>query len=85
MPLGVSSHLHRVHLLAHRDQATLRIRSRYADQLVRFRIRQGSQQNSIHQAENCGVGADSQRQGEHGNQGKYRRSPQHSGAKTNIG
>src|SRR5271165_2433436 len=85
MTFGVSSHIHCARLLTQGDQGTSRIRSRHADQLVGFGIRQRNKQNSTHESENCRVGSDSQCEGEHGNRGEYRRFTQGARAEVHIG
>ena len=83
-PSEYAATFHRMHLLAHGGERASRVRPADADQLIGLGVRQRRQQNSIDQAENRGIRADAQRQRQHRNYGKARRSSQGASAVTQI-
>ena len=70
--LGIGGDVHRMDLLTHGNERTLRIGSGHADQFLRFWVRQGDEQDAIDQAEDGSVGTDAERQCNHRNRGETR-------------
>ena len=73
MAFRVGAHVHRAHLLPHRDECAFRVGAGYADEPFRIRVGQGNEQNTVYQAEDGGVGPDSQRKCQNRNRRKARR------------
>src|SRR5215472_4790038 len=84
MAFVIRCHVGGAYVLTHGHDSTLWIRSLDADELFRAWIRQGYEQNSIHQAEDGGVRADAQSQRERSNKRERPVFAQHAQAETQI-
>src|SRR5215469_17318453 len=84
MAFVIRGHVRGAHVLTHSHDSTLWIRSGDADELFRVCIRQRHEQNSIHQAEDGGVRADAESQGENSNSRESRVFAECAQAETQI-
>ena len=74
--LDISSHIHGARLFANRGDSSFRIRAGDAHQLLGMRIGERPQKDAVHQAEDGGVRANTERQREDGDRRKSRIAPQ---------
>ena len=65
-------------------ERAVRIRAGDADEALGRRVGKRREQNAVHQAEDRGVGADAERQREHGDGREARAAPQHARAEAQV-
>ena len=84
MAFGVRGDVERAHRAAHLGEPAVRIRAGDADEARRIGIRERREEDAVHEAVDGGVGADPERQGEHGHGRERRAAPQHARAEAQV-
>src|SRR5438874_515227 len=84
MPFVVSGNIHAVYLLAHGHDAAFGISAGDADELFGARVGKRNQENSVHETEDGGVGADAEGESENRDRGKAGRLAEHAESEAKV-